>query len=58
MAANGRTGAERSRSSCVKKQSEAWCASPLAINRLFVASDRVGITIVEMETGNTMNFSQ
>ncbi len=35
-----------------------WCASPLAINRLFVASDRVGITIVEMETGNTMNFSQ
>jgi hypothetical protein len=35
-----------------------WCASPIATNRLFVATDRVGITIVEMETGNTMNFSQ
>ncbi len=35
-----------------------WCLSPLAENRLFVATDRVGIVIVELETGNTMNFSQ
>ncbi len=35
-----------------------WCLSPIAENRLFVATDRVGIVIVELETGNTMNFSQ
>jgi len=35
-----------------------WCLSPLDEDRIFVATDRIGITIVELETGNTMNFSQ
>lgn len=35
-----------------------WCLSPIADNRLYVATDRIGIVIVELETGNTMNFSQ
>lgn len=35
-----------------------WCLSPVAENRMFVATDLVGVVIVEMETGNTMNFSQ
>ncbi|MFO0745477.1 MAG: hypothetical protein U1F43_07375 [Myxococcota bacterium] len=35
-----------------------WCLSPVAENRIFVATDRIGIVIVELETGNTMNFSQ
>lgn len=35
-----------------------WCISPTEPNRLFVATDRVGIVKVEVETGNSMNFSQ
>ncbi|MBL8785757.1 MAG: hypothetical protein JNJ59_12690 [Deltaproteobacteria bacterium] len=35
-----------------------WCLSPIAEDRLFVATDKIGIVIVELQTGNTMNFSQ
>ncbi len=34
-----------------------WCISPIEPNRLFVATDKVGVVIVEVETGNTMNLS-
>ncbi len=34
-----------------------WCISPVEPNRLLVATDKVGIVIVEVETGNTMTFS-
>jgi hypothetical protein len=34
-----------------------WCISPVAPNRLLVATDSVGVVIVEVETGNTMNLS-
>jgi hypothetical protein len=34
-----------------------WCISPTEPNRLLVATDKVGIVIVEVETGNTMTFS-
>ncbi|MFO0745476.1 MAG: EGF domain-containing protein [Myxococcota bacterium] len=35
-----------------------WCISPTEPDRLLVATDRVGIVKVEVETGNTMNFSE
>lgn len=33
-----------------------WCISPTEPNRLLVGTDKVGIVIVEVETGNTMTF--
>lgn len=34
-----------------------WCISPTEPNRLLVATDQVGVVKVEVETGNTVNFS-
>ncbi len=34
-----------------------WCISPVEPNRLLVATDQVGVVKVEVETGNSMNFS-